>query len=368
MQSLYTFKPNKLWSASNHGSIYTHYRTSFAPTIEVTQSMNRQRTDTVETADPQRQIKLGTRASPLALCQSEMVAHALTQAHGWAHGTIELETIITKGDTNLDRKLAEIGGKGLFTEELEAGLRDTSLDLAVHSLKDLPTVSPAGLTLGAILPREDARDVLVPRTGLAFKSLEDLPKGARLGTASLRRGAQLLAARPDLHIEPLRGNVGTRMQRLETQDLHATLLAAAGLNRLALTPDAALALDPKQIVPAAGQGALAVQCRSDDTQMLAWLRALHCPDTADCVAAERSFLNALDGSCRTPIAAYATLGGATLEDATLDDDTISLHGRLLREDGQEAVEGTSTGPRQDAIAMGQALAAQLRDQAPHLVS
>ena len=311
----------------------------------------------MQTADPQRHIHLGTRASPLALCQSEMVAEALCVAHGWSPGAIALEKIITKGDQNLDRKLAEIGGKGLFTEELEAGLRDGSLDLAVHSLKDLPTVSPQGLTLGAILPREDARDVLVPRAGLTFDSLDDLPHGARLGTASLRRAAQLLALRPDLHIEPLRGNVGTRMQRLETQDLHATLLAAAGLNRLALTPDAALPLDPRQLVPAAGQGALAVQCRSDDSQMLAWLGALHCADTADCVTAERSFLNALDGSCRTPIAAYATV----LE------DTISLHGRLLSDDGQDAVEASRTGTRQEAHAMGQALAAQLRDLAPHLV-
>ena len=312
----------------------------------------------METADPQRQIKLGTRASPLALCQSEKVAQALVAAQGWSEAAIELEKIITKGDTHLDRKLAEIGGKGLFTEELEAGLRDGSLDIAVHSLKDLPTVSPQGLTLGAILPREDARDVLVPRAGLAFQSLEDLPQGARLGTASLRRGAQVLALRPDLHIEPLRGNVGTRMQRLETQNLHATLLAAAGLNRLSLAPPGALSLDPQQVVPAAGQGALAVQCRSDDSQMLAWLGALHCADTADCVAAERSFLNALDGSCRTPIAAYAVL----LE------DTIALHGRLLSDDGQEAVEGTKRGPRDQAQAMGQALAGELRQQAPHLVS
>jgi hydroxymethylbilane synthase len=311
----------------------------------------------VQTADPQRQIRLGTRASPLALCQSEMVAQALGAAHGWSQGKIALEKIITKGDQNLDRKLAEIGGKGLFTEELEAGLRDGSLDLAVHSLKDLPTVSPQGLTLGAILPREDARDVLVPRAGLAFSSLQDLPQGARLGTASLRRGAQLLALRPDLQIEPLRGNGGTRMQRLETQDLQATLLAAAGLNRLALTPQGALPLDPTQIIPAAGQGALAVQCRSDDPDMLDWLRALHCVDTHDCVTAERSFLNALDGSCRTPIAAYATLAG----------DTLSLQGRLLSDDGQDGVEATSSGHRQDAFAMGQALAATLCEQAPHLV-
>ncbi len=303
------------------------------------------------------QLTLGTRASPLAVRQSELVAAALCAAHGWAESTIELATIVTKGDVRLDAPLADIGGKGLFTEELEAGLREGTLNFAVHSLKDLPTVSPDDLALGAILPREDARDVLVPRAGLAFASLADLPEGARVGTASLRRKAQILHTRPDLHVAPLRGNVATRMAGLEAQDLHATLLAAAGLHRLQIMPEGAAILAPQEMLPAAGQGALAVQYRTADTAMRDWLAAVHCADTAACVTAERVFLNALDGSCRTPIAAHATLQGGK----------ISLTGRLLSDDGKEAVEGQLEGARADADRVGRALAEDLRQRAPHLV-
>lgn len=311
-----------------------------------------------KTAAP-RQLKLGTRASPLALWQSRHVAAALCAAHGWPDDAIAFDEIITKGDQRLDLKLAEIGGKGLFTEELESGLRAKNLDLAVHSLKDLPTANPPGLVLGAILPRADMRDVLICRAGLPVTQLADLPPKAKIGTASLRRAAQLRHQRPDIVIEPLRGNVATRLKKLETEGLDATLLAAAGLERLGLTLDTATPLDPREVLPAAGQGALAVQCRADDKAMLDWLAPLHCAATYDCVTAERAFLAALDGSCRTPIAALAQIKGGHL----------FLTGRLLSEDGTQMVEAAGDGARADAVALGIALADQVRhdmqDQAAH---
>lgn len=299
---------------------------------------------------PSAKLVLGTRASPLALWQSEYVAAALCAAHGWDETHIRLEKIITQGDKRLDTTLAAIGGKGLFTEELEAGLRNGDIDIAVHSLKDLPTADPDGLVLGAILPRADARDVLVPRPGTQIQSLDDLPQGAKIGTASLRRAAQLSHMRPDLNIEPLRGNVGTRLKKLEAEGFDATLLAAAGLARLGLTIDGALALSPATLVPAAGQGALAVQCRAADEDMRGFLGALHCADTHACVTAERAFLAQLDGSCRTPIAAYATLA----------DDCLTLQGRLLSDEGARMVEGQETAARHAAAALGVTLADRLR--------
>ena len=298
---------------------------------------------------PDKIINLGTRASPLALWQSEHVAARLCAAHGWSDDLIHLEKIITKGDKRLDTTLADIGGKGLFTEELEAGLYDKTLDMAVHSLKDLPTAMPDGLVLAAILPRADKRDVFIPRPGTDYKSLMDLPEGAKIGTASLRRAAQLKALRPDFIITPLRGNVVTRLEKLEAEGLDATLLAAAGLERLGLTVPGVMALDPLHILPAAGQGALAVQCRADNTQLRAMLAPLHCEETADCVAAERAYLASLDGSCRTPIAASADI----------TSDGLSLTGRFLSEDGSRNVEGQIEGARADAVALGESLADRL---------
>lgn len=299
-----------------------------------------------------RVFVLGTRASPLALWQSDYVAAQLCSAHGWQADRIKLEKIITQGDKRLDTTLSEIGGKGLFTEELEAGLRDGQLDLAVHSLKDLPTANPHGLVLGAILPRADAGDVLVAQAGKYYASLDDLPRGAKIGTASLRRAAQILHRRPDCTIAPLRGNVGTRLKKLTDEGFDATILAAAGLARLGIVLDAASHLSPDELLPAAGQGALAVQCRADDGEMRDCLAALHCADTYDCVTAERSFLAALDGSCRTPIAAYAESDG----------DALTLKGRLLSDDGARMAEGRLTGARADPVSMGQQLAAQLADE------
>ena len=274
-----------------------------------------------------------------------MVAAELCRVLDCDAGFIALQKIITQGDKRLDKPLAEIGGKGLFTEELEAGLRDGTLDFAVHSLKDLPTEDADGLMLGAILPREDARDVLVPRPGLTVTNLADLPHGARLGTASLRRKAQALAARPDLAVAPLRGNVGTRLSKLALTDddadgFDATLLAAAGLNRLGMDLADAVPLAPDAMLPAAGQGALAVQCRAADAALKEALGKLHCAETAACVTAERAFLNRLDGSCRTPIAAHAEIA----------DGRLTLRGRLLAEDGGDEAAGQTEGAAADARA------------------
>lgn len=303
-------------------------------------------------------LTIGTRASPLAVRQSTMVAEALRAAHQLDATAIALTEITTKGDRALDEKLSELGGKGLFTEELESGLRDGGLDLAVHSLKDLPTQNADGLTLGAILPRANAADMLVVRDGLSVTGLADLPPGAHIGTASLRRQAQILRARPDLKISLLRGNIGTRMDKLNGGDIHATLLAAAGLQRLDMVPAGAVILDSEIVLPAAGQGALAVQCRADDEATLALLAPLNCAATQACVTAERAFLNALDGSCRTPIAALATI----------TNDTLYMHGRLLADNGSDMVETRITCAVDEAAAAGRAAGQELRRTAPHLVA
>ena len=300
-------------------------------------------------------LTIGTRASPLALRQSAMVADALRAAHGLEEAAIACTEIITKGDRALDEKLSQLGGKGLFTEELEAGLRSGALDLAVHSLKDLPTQNAEGLTLGAILPRASAHDMLIARAGLTVNGLADLPDGSHIGTASLRRQAQLLRARPD---SLLRGNIGTRLKKLETSNIDATLLAAAGLARLNMVPDGAVELDDDTMLPAAGQGALAVQCRADDEAILALLAPLNCAATQACVTAERAFLNALDGSCRTPIAALARI----------KNDTLYMHGRLLAADGSDMVETRISCAANAAAAAGREAGERLRAQAPHLVT
>ena len=282
-----------------------------------------------------RQITIGTRASPLALAQTEQIVTALQGAVGLPAEAISVRKISTKGDEILDRTLAEIGGKGLFTDELNAGLRDGSIDLAVHSLKDLPTAETPGLFTAAIPAREDPRDILIVATpdGPTPGSLADLPEGACVGTASLRRKAQILQARPDLDIAPLRGNIGTRLTKLSPDGVVATVLAMAGLNRMGYTGSDWQALAPDVMVPAAGQGALAVQCRADDATLIAQLADLDDVGTRACVTAERSFLAGLDGSCRTPIAALAIPD----EENT---HTGLLHGRLLAEDGTQGVENT----------------------------
>jgi hydroxymethylbilane synthase len=244
----------------------------------------------------------------------------------------------------LDQPLPAIGGKGVFTAELEAALRAGEIDLAVHSLKDLPTASAPGLALGAIGPREDVRDVLIARD---YRALADLPPGARLGTSSPRRAAQLLAARPDLNVWPLRGNVDTRVRKALNGDYDAIVLAAAGLLRLGLGQHIRAYLDLATMLPAPGQGALAVQCRAADAAVLAWLRPLDDGPTRAAVTAERSFLAELGGGCAVPMAAYASVDSAA---------TLTLTGLVASADGQRAVRVTGAGA--DPHALGAALAAQ----------
>ncbi len=294
-------------------------------------------------------LKIGTRGSPLALAQAHEVADRLRAA--WPElcddGAIEVRVIDTKGDRILDRPLAEIGGKGLFTEEIEAQLRDGRVDLAVHSMKDMPTVLPDGLVIRCMLPREDPRDVLLSRGGA---TLATLPAGAVVGTASLRRKAQVLALRPDLEVITFRGNVQTRMRKLSEGQADATLLALAGLNRLGLQEHAAETFAPSVLLPAVAQGAIGVEIRADDSRVDRLLHAIRCEDTLTCVGAERAMLHALDGSCRTPIAGHATLAG----------DTLTITGLVASEDGRQVLRDQSTGPRADAQALGRALGERLR--------
>jgi len=313
-----------------------------------------------------RHITIGTRASPLALAQTEQIVVALQGAAGLPAEAITVRKISTKGDEVLDRTLAEIGGKGLFTDELNAGLRDGSIDLAVHSLKDLPTAEAPGLFTAAIPAREDPRDILIMASpdGPTPTTLADLPEGVCVGTASLRRKAQILQVRPDLDIVPLRGNIGTRLTKLSPDGVVATVLAMAGLNRMGYTGSDWQALAPDVMVPAAGQGALAVQCRADDATLIAQLADLDDAGTRACVTAERSFLAGLDGSCRTPIAALAIPDEENAH-------TGLLHGRLLAEDGTQGVEDKCRFDLADlsaAHAAGAQLAADLRARAPHLVT
>ena len=276
-------------------------------------------------------IRLGTRGSPLALAQTRIVARALAAVEPSlaAPDAIEIVPIKTTGDIVQDRTLAEIGGKGLFTREIDQAMLDRRIDLAVHSMKDLPTVLPDGIVLAAHLEREDPRDVLLVRPELIDNrnrtaGLEVLPHGARVGTASLRRQAQLLGQRPDLLVAPMRGNVGTRLTKLAQGEADATLLALAGLRRLGLAPDGMTILPCTVMLPAVAQGAIGLTALADAEEALALAARLNHTDTAICVSVERGFLAALDGSCRTPIAGLATLGS---------DGTITLDGLVAETDG-----------------------------------
>jgi hydroxymethylbilane synthase len=254
-------------------------------------------------------VRIGTRRSKLALTQSGMMQRAIGRALGVAEAdlaeAVPLVEIVTTGDRVQDRRLLEIGGKALFTKEIEEALLDGRVDVAVHSMKDVPAEQPAGLCIAAVPVREDARDAFVSKTAARFA---DLPRGAVLGTASLRRQAQALALRPDLKIEMLRGNVDTRLRRLAEGEFDAILLAAAGLNRLGLEAEIRERLALEAFLPAPGQGALALQTRTDDAGAV-WAAALNDPTTALAVEAERGAMTALEGSCRTAIGAHAGLGG-----------------------------------------------------------
>jgi len=295
-------------------------------------------------------LRLGTRGSPLALAQAHMVRAALAAAHGFAPEAIALEVIRTSGDRIQDRPLAEVGGKGLFTKEIEEALMAGAIDLAVHSSKDMPTVLPQGLVLSAFMEREDPRDVFISRKA---KSIAGLPRGARVGTASLRRQAMVKRRRPDLAIVPLRGNVETRLRKLDDGVADATVLALAGLKRLGLAGHATAVLDVDEFLPAVGQGAIVIETRDSDTKTRELLSAINHADTFSALAAERAFLAVLDGSCRTPIGGHATIAGGRL----------SFRGMIVKPDGSEAFEAVREGAVGDAGKLGADAGHELKGRA-----
>jgi len=281
-------------------------------------------------------LRIGTRGSPLALVQARTVRARLSAALGVPEDEIELVIIRTSGDAIQDRPLAEVGGKGLFTKEIEEALRDGRIDLAVHSAKDMPTFSQPGLMLAACIEREDPRDVFI---SLKARSLAELPTGATLGTASLRRQAIAKRSRGDLRVMPLRGNVETRLRKLEAGEVDATILALAGMKRLGLTAHATKIMSTDEFLPAVGQGAIGIEARESDARTRDALARINHDDTFIALSAERAFLAVLDGSCKTPISGHATLSG----------DTIAFRGLIARPDGAAAHDIAANGRRADAI-------------------
>lgn len=299
---------------------------------------------------PAEPLKIGTRGSPLALWQAHEVRRCLMVAFGLPEAAFEIVVIKVTGDQIQDKALREIGGKGLFTREIEEALLDRSTDIAVHSMKDMPTLQPEGLTLDCFLPRADVRDAFVsPRYG----SVAELPLGATVGSSSLRRRAQLALRRPDLKLVEFRGNVQTRMRKLEEGVADATFLAMAGLTRLGMAEVARAAIAPEEMLPAVAQGAIGVERRSDDPRVAALLAAIHDTETGLRLAAERAFLARLDGSCETPIAGLAMISG----------DEVWLRGEILRPDGSASVAGERRGPVGQGAEIGRALAEELLERA-----
>jgi hydroxymethylbilane synthase len=292
-------------------------------------------------------MRLGTRASSLALAQSEWVAERLRRHHSGL--TVELVPITTTGDRRSDGRLAEVGGKGLFLKEIEEALLAGAVDFAVHSMKDVPATLPPGLVLAAVPPRADARDVIV---GTGGRGLAGLRPGARVGTASVRRRVQVLARRPDVDVVLLRGNVETRLGRVRDGTLDAAILAAAGLARLGLDGGDAVALDPEEVLPAVGQGALALECRADEPKLRARLDVLADADATDTVAAERAFLVAIGGDCDTPLAAHARLRGGGLE----------LRAMVTDPSGMRRLDERAEAPRAEAARLGRVVATRLLDR------
>ena len=289
-----------------------------------------------------RTLRIGTRGSKLALVQSELVRAALMRRNPGLE--VELVRITTRGDTVLDRPLAAIGGKGLFVTEIEDAMRDGRVDIAVHSAKDLPSELPLDMTFAAIPPREDARDVLVG----SVDTIEALPRGARVGTSSPRRQSQLRAMRSDLDLADVRGNVDTRLRKLDAGDYDALVLAAAGLNRLGIVDPRIHPIEPDQMLPAVGQGALGIEARAGDADVLSLVAPLHDADTADAVIAERAFLAATGGGCDSAVAAHATVRG----------DVITLTGMIGTVDGVYVRDHT-VAPRGEATRVAHQLAAML---------
>jgi len=291
-----------------------------------------------------KEIKIGTRASLLAVTQSTWVKEQIEKHHPGT--TVELIKITTKGDKILDVPLAKVGGKGLFVKELEDALLDGRTDLAVHSMKDVPTDLPDGLHLGIVTERENPRDAFISNK---YSDVLDLPQGATVGTSSLRRKSQLASLRPDLIIEDLRGNLDTRLRKLDEGQYDAIILAAAGLNRLGMADRITSLFSPVQMLPAIGQGALGIELRKDDVELLEGISFLDHAITATAVAAERSFLLRLEGGCQVPIGAFATA----------DEKSVTLTGLIASVDGREILKDQATGPAEKAAEIGTELAEKL---------
>lgn len=296
---------------------------------------------------PEHPMRIGTRGSPLALAQAYETRDRMMSAHGLPGEAFEIDVIQTSGDRVQDRALSEIGGKGLFTKEIEEKLTDGRIQIAVHSMKDMPTVLPEGLIIPCLLPREDVRDAFVSHL---HRAIADLPEGAVVGSSSLRRRAQLLNRRPDLKVVEFRGNVQTRLRKLSEGVAEATFLACAGLRRLGQDDLAERAISADQMLPAVAQGAIGIECRADDTDTRALLNAIHDVPTAQRLAAERAFLAGLDGSCRTPIAGLAEIDG----------DRLLFRGEIIRPDGTEALTIERSGGLADGAEMGADAARELR--------
>lgn len=277
-----------------------------------------------------RKLIVGSRRSKLAITQSQQFIEKLKAVD--PELDIEIKEIVTKGDRIIDKQLSKVGGKGLFVKEIQNELFNHGIDMAIHSLKDVPSVIPEGLTLGCIPDRENPYDAYIAKNHVP---LHELPDNSIVGTSSLRRGAQILAKYPKLQIKWIRGNIDTRLSKLETEDFDAILLAAAGLKRMGWSDDIVTTyLDKETLIPAIGQGALGIECRADDEKLLALLKQVHNEDVADCVTAERTFLERMNGSCQVPIGGYATKS---------NDGTIEFTGLIMSPDGKERYEHTERG-------------------------
>ena len=299
---------------------------------------------------PSAPLRIGTRGSPLALAQAHETRKRLAEALNASEDSFEIVVISTSGDRILDRPLKEVGGKGLFTKEIEQEMLDRKIDIAVHSMKDMPVEQPDGLTLGCYLPREDVRDAFVSPD---FKNVSDLPSGSKVGTSSLRRKAQLKFSRPDLEVVEFRGNIQTRLKKLKEGVASCTFLAMAGLNRLGLGDVAQSVINPNEMLPAIAQGAIGIEWREADKKITDILRKIHHEETGQRLNAERAFLAELDGSCQTPIAGLATIEGSSLK----------FTGQVLRTDGSESIYETASCNIEDGPELGREMAQKILAQA-----
>ena len=299
---------------------------------------------------PSSPLRIGTRGSPLALAQAYETRKRLTKALNISEDSFEIVVISTSGDRILDRPLKEVGGKGLFTKEIEQDMLDGKIDIAVHSMKDMPVEQPDGLTLGCYLPREDVRDAFVSSR---YKNVNELPSGSKVGTSSLRRKAQLKFSRPDLEVVEFRGNVQTRLKKLKDGVATCTFLAMAGLNRLGLEEVAQSTMNPNEMLPAIAQGAIGIEWREEDEQISDILKKIHHEETGQRLNTERAFLAELDGSCQTPIAGLAIIEGSSLK----------FTGQVLRTDGSESISETAFGDIEDGPRLGREMAQKILSQA-----